>query len=261
MAVFDAWAAYYDYLHPGLPGEAEFYIGHAVKRGAPVLEVGCGTGRIAIPMALCGLKVTGMDDSREMLSLCREKARCLGVSNKALELVEADMRDFDLGRQFPLILMAYHTFMHCMEPQEQLACLRAVYRHLTPGGELFLNVWAATPALLAEVDTKFDIKNEQYVATCPVPEDDLALVHYVTVWRDDFRQLLHERHRIQVEDSLGTLLDEEHLSMSRAWFTLREMQHLLGAAGFEVEAVLGDFDGSLVGPGHSEMIWHVRRPQ
>ena len=80
MADFDVWAAYYDLVHKGLPGEAEFYLGQAVKRGGPVLEVGCGTGRIAISMAMSGLDVTGIDNSAGMLALCREKMAAVGLS-------------------------------------------------------------------------------------------------------------------------------------------------------------------------------------
>ena len=72
MAEFDSWAAYYDYLHPGLPGEAEFYGGQALRRGGPVLEAGCGTGRLAILMAMSGLKVTGVDNSAAMLAVCAQ---------------------------------------------------------------------------------------------------------------------------------------------------------------------------------------------
>lgn len=260
MAEFDAWAAYYDFLHPGVPGEAEFYTGQAVKRRCPVLEIGCGTGRIAIPIAMSGVKVTGLDNSTAMLEVCREKAKAVGVRKSRLSLSVADMRDFDLGADFPLIIMAYRTFMHCLSPVEQLACLDRIYRHLEPGGELFCSLWAAQLAIIARFAAERAKAVEILAARVPLPEEDLGLVHFITAWRDDFHQKLYELHRVQETDARGHILHEETLEMTRAWITPREMEHLLVRAGFETLSVLGDFDGALFGPGHTEMIWHVRRP-
>ncbi len=260
MAEFDPWAAYYDFLHPGLPGEAVFYAGQALKRGCPVLEIGCGTGRIAIPIAMSELHVTGLDNSTAMLALCREKAKQVGVKKKFLSLVQADMRDFNLGEDYPLIIMAYRTFMHCLSLEEQLACLHGVYNHLVPGGEFFCNVWAAQPASIVRFDTAPNHDRGMPAARIPLPDEEVVLVHLVTVWRDDFRQLLHERHCVQEQDETGAILHEEELSMTRAWTTPREMEHLLARAGFEILAVLGDFEGDLLRSHHTEMVWHVRRP-
>ena len=261
MADFDPWAPYYDLIHKGLPGEAEFYVGQAIKRGGPVLEIGCGTGRIAIPIALSGVDVAGLDNSGNMLALCREKMAQIGETPGALTLIDADMRDFSLHKQYPLILMTYRTFMHCLTPEEQLACLACIHEHLTPGGALFLNVWAANAAALFAFPASFQEDTERLLECMPVPGEDIVLEHFYTAWRDDFRQVIHERHSLREVDSDGNQIHEEALRMTRAWFTPREMEHLLCRAGFEIEAVLGDFDGAPLGPEHKEMVWHVRRPQ
>lgn len=259
MAEFDSWAAYYDYLHPGLPGETEFYCGQALMRGGPVLDVGCGTGRIAIPMAMSKLKVTGIDNSGPMLAVCREKAERVGVKETALSLVQDDMRNLHLNDTFPLVIMAYRTFMHCLSIEEQLDCLRCMYTHLIPGGEFFCNLWAAQPAQISQFKTKPDFKAPAPVDTVPIPQEDIVLAHFVTLWRDDSRQLLHEHHWVREQDTEGDILHEEELSMTRAWITPREMEHLVARAGFDVMAVLGDFDGSLWNTHHTEMIWHLKR--
>jgi SAM-dependent methyltransferase len=259
MAEFDTWAAYYDFLHPGLPGEAEFFVGQAVKRGGPVLEIGCGTGRLAIPMALSGLKVTGLDNSAPMLSICEEKAKAVRLKRNRLTPVEADMRAFRLAEKFPLAIMAYRTFMHCLSSTDQLACLKAVRRHLVPGGELLCSLWAAQPAALAQFKTESAKGRGVLAAEVPVPGEYITLVHYVNVWRDDFLQILHERHLVREQAPDGRILHEERLRMTRAWITPREMEHLVYRAGFDVVAVLGDFNGVPLGPGHTEMVWHLRR--
>lgn len=259
MAEFDAWAAYYDFLHPGLPGEAEFFVGQAVKRGGPVLEIGCGTGRLAIPMGLSGLEVTGLDNSAPMLAVCREKADAVCLKRRMLNLVESDMRGFRLFQKFPLAVMAYRTFMHCLSPSDQLACLKAVRRHLVPGGELLCSLWAAQPGALARFRTAPAKGRGVLAAEVPVPGEGIVLEHYINVWRDDFRQLLYERHRVRERTDGGRIVHEERLAMTRAWIMHREMEHLVCRAGFEVVAVLGDFDGVPLGPDHTEMVWHLRR--
>ncbi len=260
MADFDSWAIYYDLIHKGLDGEAEFYIGQALKRGGDILEVGCGTGRIALPMALSGLQVVGIDNSEPMLEICRDKMDLLGPISGALRLANRDMRDFSLRRRFPLILMTYRTFMHCLTTADQLACLGCIFKHLERGGELLFNVWAAHPSLLAKFPSVCMENSYQLVGTTRIPDEDVALIHLHHAWRDDFRQLLHERHWIQEQDLQGRLLREEHLTMTRAWFSPREMEHLVVRAGFEIVSVLGAFDGDPLGPEHTEMIWHLRRP-
>jgi len=260
MADFDSWAAYYDYLHPGLPGEAEFYGGQALIRGGPVLEAGCGTGRLAILMAMSGLKVTGVDNSAAMLAVCREKASHAGVKKKNLVLVEADMRHVNLGAAYPLAIMAYRTFMHCLTVEDQLNCLRCIYNHLVPGGEFFCNLWAAQPARIARYRTRPDFNRRTLADTVYIPSEDIMLIHFVSLWRDDARQLLHERHWVREQGRNGNTLHEEELSMTRAWITPREMEHLAARTGFTTIAVLGDFDGTPWTPKHTEMIWHFRRP-
>jgi len=260
MAEFDAWAAYYDFLHPGLPGETEFYVGQAAKRGGPVLEIGCGTGRIAIPVAMCGIQVTGLDNSAPMLEVCRDKAKAVRIRKARLSLVEMDMRAFRLEASFPLIIMAYRTFMHCLTPEDQRACLECIFSHLEPGGELLCSLWAARPDTIVPFATDEEGAVEVQAARVPVSAEDLTLLHFIRTWRDDFNQRLCESHRVQEVDRKGNLLHEEMLTMNRAWITPREMEHLLARTGFETLAVLGDFNGALLGPQHTEMIWHVRRP-
>lgn len=258
-AEFDAWAAYYDLIHPGLPGEAAFYAGQAVKRGGPLLEIGCGTGRIALPIALSGLPVIGLDNSIPMLAVCREKQAQIEPISGTLDLIAADMRAFSLKRRFPLILMAYRTFMHCLNPQEQLACLDCIYQHLDTGGELLCNLWAARPGALARFSSSYDENSFQWVGTVEMPEEKIVLEHFHTAWRDDARQLLHEMHWIQEKNLRGKVVHEEYLPLLRAWITPREMEHLVHRAGFSVVNVLGDFDGAPFNGHQDEMIWHLRR--
>ena len=125
----------YDESVPDWPGEIEFYRGLAAEvrqRGEGLLEVGCGTGRIAIRLAQDGTHTVGLDLSSEMLGVAREKSK--GVDT--VSWVQADMRAFDLAETFALVLIPGHAFQNLNSPDDQVACLRCIQRHLKPGGQL-----------------------------------------------------------------------------------------------------------------------------
>ncbi|HNR30404.1 MAG TPA: class I SAM-dependent methyltransferase [Candidatus Hydrogenedentes bacterium] len=250
---YDAWAPFYDLIHEGLPGEAEFYVGQAVRIGGATLELGCGTGRLAIPMALSGVDVTGLDNSPAMLALCREKIRRFPRLSGSLELVEADMRAFTLERRFRFIAMAYRTFMQLLTPEDQCACLECVHRHLADDGVFILNLWAARPSRVVTAH-EWSLAGEHHI-----PDTGERLVHYHRARYDEDRQLIIEEHRIEERDHYDRLLRESRLPLARAWVTPREMKHLVRRCGFDVEAVFGDFNCRPFRPEHTEMIWVLRR--
>lgn len=256
MAEFDRWAPYYDLIHKGLPGEAEFYVGHAARIAGTTLELGCGTGRICIPMAMSGAEVTGLDISAKMLAVCREKLKRVGKIPGALTLIRGDMRAFDLQKRFDFIAIPYRTFMHLLTPADQLACLTCVRRHLARDGTFVLNLWAARPSAIARFVGNPVFEEFQLAGRYPLARG-ANLVHHHAVRYDEFRQLIIERHRLQELDSRGRLKHEEHLSLTRASVTPREMEHLLHRGGFEIETVWGDFYGTSFGPASTEMIWFL----
>lgn len=259
MAEYDAWAEFYDLLHPGLPGEAELYVGNAVRIGGPVLELGCGTGRLAIPMAMAGLDVTGLDISRPMLAECRRKAHAVGRLRGKLKLVHADMTDFDLDREFDFIAMAYRTFMHVIEPEQQRRCLAAVRRHLSEHGVFILNVWAPRPSVIAPhisaASGAMRLVGRRALPGVP----GRNLLHFCAARYDEGRQVMVEDHLIQILDKKGAIRETRTLTLVRAWMYPREMDHLVRLCGFKVESVMGDFDGAPFAEPHTEMIWILRR--
>lgn len=88
-------ALFYDYYSTGIPGDVEFYAQEAINAGSPVLEIGCGTGRILIPIAKEGISITGLDRAPSMLAILRNKIATLERETQSrIELVEGDMRDF-----------------------------------------------------------------------------------------------------------------------------------------------------------------------
>jgi len=115
----------------------KFYLEEARRRGSPVLDLACGTGRLTILIAQHGIEMTGADLSQTMLDSARAKAQAAVVN---VQFVQADMRSFDLGGQFRVILIAGNSLLHLLTIEELQQCFRSVRRHLAPGGRLVLDV-------------------------------------------------------------------------------------------------------------------------
>ncbi len=259
MSEFDPWAPYYDLIHQGLPGEAQYYVEESVRQGGETLELGCGTGRICIPMAMSGARVTGLDNSVRMLQLCRARLKKVGKIPGTLTLMRSDMRAFDLGRTFQFIAMPYRAFMHLLTPEDQVKCLLCVRRHLARNGLFMLNVWAARPSAIARAAAGSE--KMKFAGRYPAPWSNSKLIHHHSAQYDEFLQRITETHRIREMDARGRLLHEQTLALTRSWTTPREMEHLLHRCGFRVEDVLGDFDGGAFTAASTEMIWRLRLPR
>ena len=238
-------AEFYDHIVPyGLRKDVSFYVEMAKETGGPVLEVGCGTGRILIPTARAGIEIVGLDHSVSMLTICREKLSHEpdGVRSK-VQLVQGDMRQFELGREFRLATLPFRSFQHILTVEDQLRTLQTIHRHLVPGGKVILDVF--NPSLERLVDEKFlsetdeepeftmpdgrkVVRRSRAVSRDPANQvHDIELIYYVT--HPDGRE---ERlvHRFQM----------------RYLFRF-EGEHLLARAGFKVENVYADYDKSPFG--------------
>jgi len=123
-AVFDRIARFYDYEQAGFVKDIPFYVEYAKNCGGDVLELACGTGRVLIPIAREGVKITGLDISKEMLDIARKKIERLDKRVKGnIEITQGDMRKFELKRKFSMIYIAFRSFQSLLTKQDQGACL------------------------------------------------------------------------------------------------------------------------------------------
>ena len=139
----------YNRLFPGGGPALEFYRAAADRQGGSVLELGSGTGQKLVPIAADGHPCTGLELSPDMLAEARRKADERGT---AVGWVQGDMRAFDLGRTFDLVLVAANSLLHLHETADLLSCLRSVRAHLAPGGRFVLDVFNPDVRLLAAAD-------------------------------------------------------------------------------------------------------------
>jgi len=135
----------YDTLLP-VDAHLPYYLDLARRQDSPVLELACGTGQLAVPIAATGITVAGLDRSAAMLDVARARAAAAGVS---IDLVEGDMRGFDLGRRFALVFVARNSLLHLTSTDDLLAALVCAKAHLAPGGILAFDVFNPSPMILA----------------------------------------------------------------------------------------------------------------
>ena len=145
---FYSFASVYDRLFPGGESAIDFYRTEA-DRGWTVLELGCGTGTKLIPIASDGHPCVGLDLSPDMLAEARRKADERGV---AVEWVQGDMVDFDLGRTFDLVFIAANSLLHLHDAGDLVSCFRSVRKHLAPSARFVFDVFNPSVQTLASVD-------------------------------------------------------------------------------------------------------------
>ncbi|MBC7319240.1 class I SAM-dependent methyltransferase, partial [bacterium] len=153
MAEYDRFAWLYDIEYRNIVDDVPFYIESFKDITLPLLELGCGTGRLLFPLASNGHSIVGLDISSEMLKIARRKLRRDYPELKnTVKLVKGDMRDFSLKMSFGGVLIAFNTFMHLISMEEQDNCLSCIYRHLERNGRLIISVTNITPELISSKD-------------------------------------------------------------------------------------------------------------
>jgi SAM-dependent methyltransferase len=146
-------ARWYDAEHDAFDDDVQFYRDLAAGAGREVLEIGCGTGRVAVELARSGRSVTGVDRSAAMLARCRERlAAEPEMVRQRVRLVHGDAIALpdEVDGSFSLALIALNTFAHFLTPGERLAVLIQLRQRLVPGGRLVLDLDLHGPRRLLE---------------------------------------------------------------------------------------------------------------
>jgi SAM-dependent methyltransferase len=136
----------YDALLPASADQVSFYVTLAQRQAGAVLALACGSGQVVVPIAATGIPATGLDQSSKMLLAASRRAVDAGTR---IELVEGDMREFDLGREFSLIFVARNSLLHLSEQADFAAFFSCVRRHLKPDGVLVFDIFNPHLGLLS----------------------------------------------------------------------------------------------------------------
>lgn len=233
MSAYDAIARVYDPWSRTVTEDVEWYVRLAREAGGPVVELGVGTGRIAVPTAAAGIHVIGVDSSPGMLEVCRESAAEAGVAD-LLDLRLGDLRHPPVEERVRLVTCPFRAYLHLHDDGERLEALAAARSLLVPGGRLAFDVFEPAP-------------------------DDVEATHGRWLEREPG---IFERVDWDVGARTATLSvrrGEEQATMRLAWIAPAEWEDLLTRAGFELEGLYGWFDGRPYSSGE-DTVWVARRP-
>jgi ubiquinone/menaquinone biosynthesis C-methylase UbiE len=229
-----AYDAIYREAPAPIAGDVAFYQRLAQQIGGPVLELACGTGRIALPLVESGLDVTGVDVSEGMLAIIRHK-----TATFRLTLLAQDMSELNIDRRFGCVIIAFRSFQHLLTIDLQRRTLAAIRRHLVPDGRLALHLF----------DPRLDLLIDEAPPQPVLRGTDPASGHtfsgeMLTAQFDYLAQVRRDVWRYREFAPDGSLLAEDTREMALRWTWRWELHHLLELCGFTVDAEYSDFTGS-----------------
>jgi SAM-dependent methyltransferase len=231
VSAYDRIAHLYDPWSRSVVEDVGFYVDEAVRSGGPVVELGVGTGRIAVPVAAAGIRVVGVDISEGMLAIAAAQAELAGVA-ELIDLRAGDMRDPPVTGMFPLVVCPFRSLLHMETDADRRAALRAIRGLLAPAGSFVFDVFAPGPDDIAETHDRW-------------------LEREPGIWE---RASWDARSRRLVLRVRG---DDAEAEMSLAWLSVGEWRALLAEEGFRVDALYGWFDRS-PWRGGEDSIWVCR---
>ena len=247
--IYDVWV---DSARPLTDANRRFYVERYVETDGPVVELGVGTGRIAIEAARRGKAVIGVDDSARMLELCRARAEAAGVGER-ITLRQDDFRRFRLDEPAALVAIPFHSIGHLLSMDDKRACLAHVRDELAPGGRLIFDHFVPDPAHLER-------SGQPVLRAVTTDTEQNEVLLWVVSTHDRAAQRIEVRAISEELDADGLVVRRRVRRIDLSWIEPEQTRALLEQTGFAVEDVLGDFDGRPLAAGSPSQIWIARRP-
>ncbi len=254
LNLYEATADYYDFDTDCVAAfenfrDIPFFLDQARLARGPVLEIGCGTGRVTIPVAAAGFEIHGIDLSDAMLKRCREKlARLDPAIRSRISIEKQDMRDFRVDRRFDLVIVPFNTFQGLLTEADALSCLSSIESHLTTTGRLILTL--SSPEHLAGAAIHHVTGEETLWETddSSTAEEKLSarIANRVVDWDGGIQYFELRIYRTLGEGPTTRVSD----SFALRYYTESRIRSLLASCGFEILEAYGDYAGSPIGEGH-----------
>jgi SAM-dependent methyltransferase len=255
-APYDDWADLYDKVYAYLDYDIGFYVQQAEAAGGPILELGCGTGRVALALADAGFEVTGVDISPRMIAQAQAKAANLGLMSKTTFVV-GDMADADVGAAgtFGLVCVPFRSFQSMLEVDDQREALENAAAQLREGGLLALDTFAPD---IEQLGVRHDEAIPFHIRDVDQPDGGNIVVWGQNLW-DGASQVNSARLIIEELDATGLSVARHFRDFDLRYTFRYEMEHLLELSGFTLEAVYGDFEGGEVSEDSDDLVWIARK--
>jgi SAM-dependent methyltransferase len=233
LSLYDAIAGFYDDWSRSVTEDIGFYVDEALASGGPVVELGVGTGRVAVPTALAGVRVIGIDSSPAMLAVADEHARAAGVEDW-LDLRAGDLLHPPVEERVPLVTAPFRSLLHLATDAARVDGLRAARELLLPGGRFIFDVFSPSPEDIHETHGRW-------------------LEREPGIWERANWDEAGRTLTLEVRGESGAT------TMRLAWLPPERWRELLAEAGLEVVDQYGWFDRTPYAGGE-DTIWITRRP-
>jgi SAM-dependent methyltransferase len=233
----DPWL--YDHEYRRRRADVNYYRALAKRLGGPVLELGCGTGRLLVPLVRDGVRVVGVDLSQPMLRRCAERLAWSRVAERA-RLVRADFRALALKRRFPLVVCPFNAMMHLYTRDDVARFFSSVRAHLEPGGTFAFDVLNPDLEWLTRDPTKRWARTR-----FKDPRSGRAYYYSTNHVYDAATQIAWIRIYYDPADGAraGKIERSQIVHLAHRQFFPEELLELLEGGGFSVEAREGGFGG------------------
>jgi SAM-dependent methyltransferase len=236
----------YDLLFESFDIDLPFWLKVARDAGGPVLEAGCGTGRVLLRLLEAGVDADGFDSSRPMIGGLRAKARKTGWEDRA---IVADMREFSLPRRYARVICAFNGFAHCETTEDQIRALRCFLEHLEPGGALVLHMSYPGPSYWTEPDGVPTLEIE-----AKIPATGRMVQMWDTRTKDPVAQLQRSEVEIREINKAGRTVASHRSVTSQRWIYRYELELLFRTAGYSRWTIWGGFEGKPLADPQDQMI-------
>lgn len=208
-------------------GDVEFYMNRLESCKGPILEPGIGTGRILIPLLKKGLNVEGFDSSKDMLNICMNNCKKIGLNAK---LFEAKMESFSQDTKYDAIIVPTGTFLLLHKREDSIKALKNFYKHLSNGGRLIVDISLQTDISIDTVSTKtLECSNGDIITL----ENKIVEVDYINQYT-----ISHGRYEKWRE---GVLIQTELEYFPLRWYGVEEFKLILESIGFKNIVISSDY--------------------
>lgn len=247
-------ARWYTLLHAGNPGDIEYYL-DACSGARSLLELGCGIGRITLPLVARGLDVTAVDISEEMVQGINAAAQRLPLKQQQrLTVVRADMRRFSVQKVFDRVIIPYNSLLCLLLDDDVTDCLTLSARHLAPGGKLIFDIYDVPEPTSDDEDP-----DEAYEHIATIDDGPFtAQVYEKSLHHTDPRRL-DARYHYEIYDKTGSAVETFEYDIPQRCIYTPDIPNLLERAGLEVVSITGDFQNTPVTDDTLQVVVVARR--
>jgi SAM-dependent methyltransferase len=252
LVPYSEFSEFYDLYVGDWMEDLPVYAEHAKRANSSLLEIGAGTGRLTVPLAEQGFSVVAVDSSASMLQTLRKRLEhSIPAVQQRVQTIEMDVRCLALGRQFDLVFLPYYTFNYLLTPIDQRLALDRLGRHLSPAGELMIDVFVPHGRLThcpAEPVLKLDK---------PHPETGGRIRAWNTYSFDRDRQIEVRSQRFELTATDGSTRVAEFVTRRRYSFQW-ELDRQVRQCGFTVDSVVGGYEGRPTAEDSEQLLYVLR---